>query len=462
MIYWLLQFADLVYYHIFHIFFVFGALCWFIWLLRLIRSAPYKPFIANDPLRPPVTILVPIYNEKPDALVESLGSMIKYTSAEDEILALVDIRDKTPRQPGGMLQHPRLKVLVAPPGKRQALIAGFNAAANSIVMVTGSDTQFHKDTVNEIVKPFTDPKVGGVTGQVVTSNDKGIGAKCYEWGLVLRNKMIYPAMSRSNTVHVLNGECYAVRRDLAVLLQTEFTNQKFLGRLCDSGDDGWMTSLLLKYDYHTVYQATALAYTDPPSSFGQFLRQQLRWNRNSTRRSLMVLTQGWAYKRGFMYPFQLFVALVKLPFWIVVLVLAGIRFFTGHDIGVVAASWFDPAWHIFRPLIFLAGVIIIRGLRGLPYLISEPKALLFLPAYAFITPFILAPYKLYAMLTARNTQWLTRGPEIKEKEQVNEQVRERRTLTSYATVSAAILVTVISIPVLAFAVALADDEADSY
>ena len=458
MIYWLLQFADLVYYHIFHIFFVFGALCWLVWILRLVRSAPYKPFITNELFRPPVTILVPIYNERPEALVESLGSMIKYTSAEDEILALVDVRDKTARQPGGMLHHPRLKVLVAPPGKRQALIAGFNAAANPIVMVTGSDTQFHKDTLNEIVKPFADPKVGGVTGQVVTSNDKGIGAKCYEWALVLRNKMIYPAMSRSNTVHVLNGECYAVRRELAVLFQAEFTNQKFLGRLCDSGDDGWMTTLLLKYDYRTVYQATAIAYTNPPPSFGQFLRQQLRWNRNSTRRSLMVLTQGWAYKRGFMYPFQLIIALVKLPFWIVVIVLAAVRFFVGHDIGVVAASWFDPAWHIFRPLIFLAGVIIIRGIRGLPYLIAEPKALLFLPVYAFISPFVLAPYKLYAMLTARNTQWLTRGKEIQEKEQVS----ERRTVFAYASVSAAIIVTVICIPLLAFAVAVADDDADSY
>ncbi|MBN1375965.1 MAG: glycosyltransferase [Dehalococcoidia bacterium] len=426
--------------------------------MRIIRSAPYKPFITGQVFRPPVTILVPVYNEKPEALAASIGSMIRYTSAEDEIIALVDVRDQTARQVGGLPQHPRVKMLSAPPGKRQALIRGFSAAINPFIMVTGSDTQFHQETVNEIVKPFVDPRIGGVTGQVVTSHDRGIGAKCYEWGLVLRNKMIYPALSRSNAVHVLNGECYAVRKELAVLFEAEFINQKFLGKLCDSGDDGWMTTLLLKYDYRTVYQASAIAYTDPPESFGRYLRQQLRWNRNSTRRSLMVLTQGWAYQRGFMYPMQLFVSLIKLPFWIVVIVLAGIRFFIGHDIGVVAASWFDPAWHMFRPLIFLAGVVIIRAIRGLPYLIAEPKALLFLPVYAFISPFVLAPYKLYAMLTARNTQWLTRGAEVREAEQK----REARTALAYATVSAAVLITVISIPVLAFATVLADDEADVY
>ncbi|RPJ64169.1 MAG: glycosyltransferase [Dehalococcoidia bacterium] len=458
MIYWLLQLADLVYYHIFHIFFLFGAFCWSIWLLRIIRSAPYRPFITNVPFRPPVTILVPILNEKPDALAQSIGSMIRYTSEEDEIIALVDVRDRTARQAGGLPQHPRVKMLLAPPGKRQALIRGFSAAVNPIIMVTGSDTQFHRDTVNEIVKPFIDPKVGGVTGQVITSNDRGVGAKCYEWGLILRNKMIYPALSRSNTVHVLNGECYAVRRELAVVFEPEYINQNFLGKLCDSGDDGWMTTLLLKYDYHTVYQASAIAYTDPPPSFGKFLRQQLRWNRNSTRRSLMVLTQGWAYKRGFMYPLQLFVALIRLPFWIVVIALAGVRFFMGHDIGVVAATWLDPAWHIFRPLIFLAGVILIRAIRGLPYLIAEPKAWFFLPAYAFISPFVLAPYKLYAMLTARNTQWLTRGKEVRPAEQR----REGRVALAYASVAAALLITVISIPMLAFATTMADDDADVY
>jgi len=452
MIYWLLQLADLVYYHIFHIFFAFGLFCWFIWTLRLMLSAPYRPFKTDGPFRPPVSVLVPVYHEQSTALIESLGSMIRYTSAEDEILALIDVRDKAALTPGALPHHPRLKILVAPPGKRPALVAGFQAAVNPIVLITGSDTQFNRNTVSELVKPFIDPQVGGVTGQVVTSNDRGIGGKCYEWGLVLRNKMIYPAMSRSNTVHVMNGECYAVRRELALKLTPEFLNQKFLGKLCDSGDDGWMTTLVLKENYKTVYQSTAIAYTNPPNSFDEFLRQQLRWNRNSTRRSLMVLTRAWAYKHGFMYPFQLFIALVKLPFWVVVIALAAYRFFFGHDIGVVAASWFDPWWHIFRPLIFVVGVVIIRALRGLPYLISEPKALLFLPLYAFISPFILAPYKLYAMMTARDTKWLTRGKEGEEK----------KTAAGYVTTGAIIICILFSLPLIALGSALADDDADSY
>jgi len=452
MIYWLLQGADLFYYHILHLFFVFGAFCWFIWLLRLALSAPYKPFKTTELFRPPVSVLVPIYNEKIDVLLESLGSMIKHTSPDDEILALVDVRDEAALAPGALIHHPRIKTVVAPPGKRQALVLGFQQAKNPVIIVTGSDTQFDQNTVSEIVKPFIDPRIGGVTGQVVTTHDRGVGAKCYDWSLVMRNKMIYPALSQSGTVHVLNGECYAVRTELAVAFQEEFINQVFLKKRCDSGDDGWMTTLLLKHDYKTVYQSTAVAFTNPPSSFRDFLRQQLRWNRNSVRRSLTALTQGWTYKHGPMYPFQLFIALFKLPFWILVIGYAAWRYVFGHDIGVVSTSWFEPFWHNYRLLIFIAGVIIIRMLRGLPYLASTPKAWLFLPFYAFISPFILAPFKLWALLTARDTKWLTRGS----------QKETDKTFAARSATIALVFLAVVTFPLLAAALAFADDESDSY
>ena len=165
----------------------------------------------------------------------------------------------------------------------------------------------------------------------------------------------------------------------------------------------------------------------------------------------MVLTQGWAYKHGPLYPFQLFISLIKLPFWIVVITYAAYRYFFGHDIGVVATSWFDPGWHIFRPAIFIVGIILIRAIRGLPYLRDEPNAWLFLPAYAFISPFILAPFKLYAMFTARNTKWLTRSKQDEDK-------------TFAARTSAVVIIFLIVLlsPLLATAVALADDDADTY
>jgi hypothetical protein len=97
----------------------------------------------------------------------------------------------------------------------------------------------------------------------------------------------------------------------------------------------------------------------------------------------------------------------------------------------------------------VAGVIAIRLLRGLPYCIREPRALLFLPVYAFISPFVLAPLKLYAMLTARSSRWITRGG------------KHRLPYAEAATVGGLALLFV-SFPALAFALQFADDESSQY
>jgi N-acetylglucosaminyltransferase len=451
MVYWLLQLADLIQYNIIHLFFIYGAFCWFIWLVRLLVSAFYRPFKADVSSRVPVSILVPILNENIDVLNNCLKSLLQNTSQNDEVLALLDVRNSSMQILSFLFDHPRLRVIVAPEGKRPALVMGYEAAKNPIVIVTGSDTTFDKDTVNELVKPFVDPRVGGVTGKVLVGDTKGVGAKSYKWAMELRNRMIYPAMSVTGAVHVLNGELYAVRKQLAVTFKEEFLNQKFMGKICDSGDDGWMTTLLLKHGNRTVYQSTSVAITIAPSSFRAFLRQQLRWNRNSTRRSLMVLFQSWAYTHGPLYPLQLLTALIKLPFWVVVIVMAAIRLIIGHNIGVVSTSWFDPYWHQWRILIFLGGIMLIRLLRGLPYLISDRKAWLFWPLYSFLAPFVLGPYKLWAMLTARDTRWMTRGKEKKTNGN-----------GKLPAAAAAIIGFCFILPFLALGVAFADDDFDSY
>jgi hyaluronan synthase len=227
----------------------------------------------------------------------------------------------------------------------------------------------------------------------------------------MRNLMIYPALSTRGRVHVLNGECYAVRRYFALEYQFDFVNQKFLGRQCDSGDDGWMTTLILKAGYTTVYQSTAVAITEAPSSLEGFIDQQTRWNRNSFRRSTTVLLQGWSWSRGFMYILQLFTSLVRCPAWIAVLIWAIYSLITRSWTPTATTIWLEPWWSTYRIPIFLLSLILIRALRGLPYLIENPRALFFLPLYAFIAPFFLAPIKLYAMITAYDTRWITRNPD---------------------------------------------------
>ncbi|MDD5338024.1 MAG: glycosyltransferase [Dehalococcoidales bacterium] len=410
MIFWSLQLADLLQNGTIHFFFIFGAFCWFVWIVRWIVSLQYKPFQSDKP-RPAVSILIPTFNESNIFFEDCLHSVVDRLGPGDELIVLMDERDRN--APIGKLPffHPQMRISIAPPGKRAALRLGFQQSRNPIVIVTASDTYFTDSTIPEICKPFDDEDIMGVSGRVTVSQTRGIGARCYAWANSMRNLMIYPALSTRGTVHVMNGECYAIRRYFALEYQFEFTNQTFLGRKCDSGDDGWMTTLILRNGYKAVYQSTAVTITEAPNSLEGFIDQQTRWNRNSFRRSTTVLFSGWSWRRGFMYMLQIFTALVRCPAWLVVLALAIYSLIFHSFVPTATTVYLEPWWSDWRILIFLGSIVLIRALRGLPYLIENPRAVLFLPLYAFIAPFILAPIKFYAMLTAWDTRWITRNPD---------------------------------------------------
>jgi hypothetical protein len=80
----------------------------------------------------------------------------------------------------------------------------------------------------------------------------------------------------------------------------------------------------------------------------------------------------------------------------------------------------------------------------------EPGALRFLPLYAFIAPFLLAPLKFVAMATARNAAWLTRGHHSRA---------EPATMIACVLLLTTLLVLY---PILALATAVADDDAMDY
>ena len=451
MICWILQATDMLIYHHVHLFLFFGAFCWLVWFVRLAASARYRPFTGESPDLP-VSVLVPTFEEESGALESNLEAILRNTSPRDEVLVLFDERD--PDRERLRLSDPRLRVFVAPPGKRAAIRVGIEEARNPIFLLTGSDTRLTESTIREILKPFIDPAIGGVTGHVAVANPRGVGAKCYQWAVALRNLMLYPAMSRSGAVHVLNGECYAARTALARRLLDDFTHQIFLGKRFDSGDDGWMTTLLLREGYKTVYQSTAVAVTVPPSSFYMFVRQQLRWNRNSTRRSLHAIRQGWAWRRGVMYPFHLVVSLVKTPMWIALGGFVIWHLIRGDGTDVVSSVFLEPYWSDSRWAFLIAGIVIIRGLRGLPYLVSQPRALAFLPIYAFLSPFVLAPLRMYGMLTARNSSWMTRGGPAPG-------LASGSSLALLVPIGVALLL-VSSIPIVALAMAVSEDDFDAY
>ena len=74
-------------------------------------------------------------------------------------------------------------------------------------------------------------------------------------------------------------------------------HEMFLGRECVAGDDGRLTWLVLAAGYRTVHQASAQADSMFPDSWAAFVKQRVRWSRNSYRAYLTALAQGWLWRQ---------------------------------------------------------------------------------------------------------------------------------------------------------------------
>ena len=167
----------------------------------------------------------------------------------------------------------------------------------------------------------------------------------------------------------------------------------FLGRLCISGDDGRLTWLTLASGYRTVYQDTARTLSMFPDTFRAFLKQRVRWSRNSYRCYLTAMWKGWLWRQPLIC--QLSVLQVMLtPFTM------GIAM-------VYLARWFSEPQQ-YLATIAIGWLLVGRAVRGLSHLARHPADILILPLVAALTVFIAVGVKSYALITMNKQGWLTR------------------------------------------------------
>lgn len=409
MILYIMQLMELLLKYQLHLFFVFATVLWLVWGLKLYRARKYKPYTGY--YGGTISVVVPVYHE----VVERLGTCLNSVLANNPMEVIL-VRDRRDPESYVSLVGGKVRVLKSGIGKRSAVADGVRSAKGDIVVVVGSDSYFEDGNVlSELVKPFSDSRIGGVCGRVRGDpSQRGTAARIYRWMVELRNRLTYRAFSVSRCVHVMNGECFAVRRELFASLIDRYLNQKFMGVIPDSGDDGWITTLLLQDGHGVVYQETAKVRTFAPKSMEQLVLQQVRWARNSTRRTLYTIKRGCFGLPGIFKLHELLMVL-RAPVFTLIISLSVFNVFL-HFLTpmTLVHEWFDPFWTSLRFFTFFAGLFLTRFIRGSPYLLTREKndhPFWFLPVYAIASLFIFVPIRLFALLTPKNTSWMTRNGE---------------------------------------------------
>ncbi len=368
-----------------------GVVVWGLWLYRFILSHRASAIVTD--FRASTSVIVPSFHEDPDILMSCLETW--RAQKPDEIIIVLDVVDLEAYERVQALGDETVKpILFHHVGKRSALGAGIRLAQHDILVLTDSDTWWEPELLVNAQMPFEDPLVGGVsTRQNVYQRNSSVWRRIADWLVNVRYLDYVPAMGAAGAVPCVSGRTAVYRRAAVLPVLDHLENEYFMGRRCISGDDGRLTWLVLASGYKTVHQASARALSMFPAGFRAFVKQRVRWSRNSYRCYLTAISRGWLWQVPFITKvtvLQILVTPITMGLTMFYLIFARLDL---TIIGGVAA---------------LAWLLLGRGIRGISNLREHPSDILILPLLALVVILVALPIKLYAFATMNKQGWLTR------------------------------------------------------
>ncbi|QWT25302.1 glycosyltransferase [Subtercola sp. PAMC28395] len=372
---------------------VFGIISWSLWLLRKILSSTTRP-VVND-YRAATTVVVPSFHEDPNVLLRCLETWRR--QGPSRIIIVLDVADLEAEERINALGHHNVDVIMFKHrGKRSALGEGIRAVQTELVILVDSDTAWEDGMHDAIQMPFIDAAVGAVsTRQNVYQPKSSVWRRVADWIIDLRYYDYAPAMGRFGGIVCASGRTSAYRLAIILPKLPQLEHEIFMGRECVAGDDGRLTWLVLSQGYRVTHQDSARALSMFPDTFRAFVKQRVRWSRNSYRCYFTAIRTGWIWR----VPLISQLTIMQIIFTPVSMAVAVVY--------VIAAAW--SANPIPAIVFALLWVFIGRGIRGISHLWRRPEDIWLLPLVTIITAFIALPIKTYALFTMNTQGWLTRS-----------------------------------------------------
>ncbi len=233
-------------------------------LIAYLRPSPVRPvgrFTGS------ISVLLAVHNE--ESLIDRrLNELIKLLAAyagESEIIVVSDgSTDSTvtiaERYTTG---HVRVLALPVNVGKAKALTAGCAAARGDIIVFADARQRWAPDALNNLLKNFTDPRVGGVSGdlRVETVSDL-MAAVGWYWHY---EKWLRRTESLVHSTVGVTGAISAVRRQLFRSIPK--------GIILD--DVYWPLQVAMQ-GYRVIHDEKALAFDTLPARTGDEFSRKLR------------------------------------------------------------------------------------------------------------------------------------------------------------------------------------------
>jgi poly-beta-1,6 N-acetyl-D-glucosamine synthase len=238
--------------------------------MRHERDHTRMPALSDSP--PLLSILIPCYNEEA-GLETSVRSLIRQQYPDFDIIIIDDGSTDGTADIGRRLanQHNGQVTFIGKTngGKASALNTGLTLARGSIVVCMDADSALAPDALTQLARPFTDPQVDAVGGNVKVINRRRLighmQALEYITGLTLQRK----SFAQLGAMQVISGAIGAFRRD-SLLAVGGYSEDTIV-------EDMDVTITMARHGYGVVYNPSAIAYTEAPEIWANFAKQRYRW-----------------------------------------------------------------------------------------------------------------------------------------------------------------------------------------
>ena len=236
------------------------------WVRAAARRSPAKHLSRATPK---VTIIVVAHNEA-RSVTERLDNLLAldYPRQRLEIILVSDGSTDDTVERARAYEHRGVIVRASAQrrGKPSVLNETVPAASGEIVLLADARQRFAPEALRALVRPFADPGVGAVSGELVLTRNEGGTAAGDGVGFYWRyEKLIRQSESRTYSTVGATGAIYAVRRALFTAIPADTIL-----------DDVVIPMNIVRQGYRVLFESGALAYDRVSATARDEFRRKVR------------------------------------------------------------------------------------------------------------------------------------------------------------------------------------------
>ena len=380
------------------------------WLLVYFMPARKKeqPHVSF----PSISIILPAHNEEKliqDSIRNVLGA--DYPKCKEIIVINDGSTDKTGEKAKELISFDnKLKVIDIPhSGKAHAINTGVKHASGEVIIVLDADSKLGKDALTKLVTPFSDEKIGAVSG-IIRADINNNPLTWFQDLEYMMSSTWRHICNKVNGTYLLPG--FTAFRKTAL--------EKIGGFQRDTLCEDFEIGLRMKKAGYKMVMSDAIMHTGVPQNLRALARQRFRWSRGTIqvvkKHSDIPLNPRYGSVGFYGIPTQMYWfihGLIALPLTFYQITYGYLTYFTAHqeyvsmNVANYFISWFslygmaDYAYKTFTgtyPMTLVFIFCLVSFILGTTYTLlsvlrhSKPDIRHFLAIFFF------APYSLFTLI----------------------------------------------------------------